>query len=242
MKKEPILVVASMEDVELDYLKEKLEDIKIEKNEICTFYEGTMFGKDVVLCFSNVGTINAAASITFGAKKYAPKVIINEGIAGGVGEKIHVGDIVIGTEVIHINSLESKKRERGEGTNLDDYEITTFIYGEDNRLICPKSDEKLLELAKNVTKEVEEKTYFGAVGSGDIWNKEADRLLYLNEKYNIMCEEMESISIYKIADLYNIPVIAIKAISDNAILNEEYERKVGIKSQLFTERLIKEIK
>jgi len=242
MKKEPILVIASMEDVELDYLKKKLENIKIEKEEICTFYEGTMFGKDVVLCFSNVGTINATACITIGVKKYTPKVIINEGIAGGVGEHIHVGDIVIGTEVIHINSLESGKRGRGEGTNLDDYEITTFIYGEDNRLICPKSDEKLLELTKNVSKEVEEKMYFGAVGSGDIWNKETDRLLYLNKKYNIMCEEMESISIYKIANIYNIPVIAVKVISDNAILNEEYDRKVGIKSQLFTERLIKEIK
>ena len=53
---------------------------------------------------------------------------------------------------------------------------------------------------------------------------------------------MESISIYKIAELYHIPVIAIKVISDNAILKEEYDRKVGIKSQLFTERLIKEIK
>ncbi len=242
MKKEPILVIASMEDVELDYLKEKLENIKIEKNEFCTFYEGIMYGKDVVLCFSNVGTINAAASITLGIKKYTPKAIINEGVAGGVGEKIHVEDIAIGTEVIHINSLESGKRGRGEGTNLDDYEITTFIYGEDNRLICPKSNKDLLELTKKVAKEVEEKTYFGAIGSGDIWNKEADRLLYLNKKYNIICEEMESISIYKIAEKYNIPVIAVKVISDNAILNEEYDRKVGIKSQLFTERLIKEIK
>ena len=242
MKKEPILVIASMEDVELNYLKKNLKNMKIEKNNICTFYEGTMFDKDVVLCFSNVGTINAAASITLSVKKYTPKVIINEGIAGGIGENIHVGDIAIGTEVVHINSLESSKRGIGEGTNLDDYEITTFIYGEDNRLICPKSDTKLLELAKKVANEVSETTYFGAVGSGDIWNKEADRLLHLNKKYGIICEEMESISIYKIADLYAIPVIAIKVISDNAILNEEYNRKVGIKSQLFTERLIKEIK
>ena len=40
MKKEPILVIASMEDVELDYLKKKLENIKIEKNEMCPFIEG----------------------------------------------------------------------------------------------------------------------------------------------------------------------------------------------------------
>lgn len=237
MNKEPILVIAAMEDRELDYLKEKLENMKIYKHKICTFYEGKMFGKEVVLCFSHVGTINAAASLTLGVEKYNPKIIINEGIAGGLGNNVKSGDIVIGSECIQINSLESKKREKGEGTKLEDYEITTFLYGEDNKLICPKADRSLLEIAK----EIDENAYIGIIGSGDIWNKEIDRLLYLNKKYGIICEEMESISIYKIANLYNIPVIGIKVISNNEVLNEEYDRNLGIEAQKFTEKLILEI-
>ena len=77
--------------------------------------------------------------------------------------------------------------------------------------------------------------------AGDVWNKEADRIFYLNQMYGILCEDMESVSVYTIANLYNIPVIGIKAISNNEFLKEEYYKEVGIESQKFTEKLIKNI-
>lgn len=77
--------------------------------------------------------------------------------------------------------------------------------------------------------------------AGDVWNKEADRIFYLNQRYGILCEDMESISVYTIANLYNIPVIGIKVISNNEILKEEYCKEAGIESQKFTENLIENI-
>lgn len=76
---------------------------------------------------------------------------------------------------------------------------------------------------------------------GDVWNKEADRIFYLNQRYGILCEDMESVSVYTIANLYDIPVIGIKAVSNNEFLKEEYYKEVGIESQKFTEKLIKNI-
>lgn len=52
---------------------------------------------------------------------------------------------------------------------------------------------------------------------------------------------MESVSVYTIANLYDIPVIGIKAVSNNEFLKEEYYKEVGIESQKFTEKLIKNI-
>ena len=52
---------------------------------------------------------------------------------------------------------------------------------------------------------------------------------------------MEAIPVYTIANLYNIPVIGIKVISNNEVLNEEYERKTGINAQKFTLNLIEKI-
>lgn len=66
--------------------------------------------------------------------------------------------------------------------------------------------------------------------------------MYLNKKYRIICEDMESISIYKIANMYNIPVISVKIISNNEILNEKYDRNTGIEVQKFTEDIIKSIR
>lgn len=158
----PILVISAMEDVELEYLKAKLKNVKIEKNKVCTFYEGEMIGKSVVLCSSDVGIINSASSITLGIEKYAPKAIINQGTAGGYGDDVHKGDIVVGTEIINITSLESKSKKKGEGTNLEDYELTTFIYGEKNHLITQKASEELIQKLKNIKRK---NIHFGIIGS-----------------------------------------------------------------------------
>ena len=64
----------------------------------------------------------------------------------------------------------------------------------------------------------------------------------MNEKYGILCEEMEGIAIYTVANQYGIPVIDIRVISDNEILKEEYDRNVSIRAQEFTMNLLKEIK
>lgn len=68
---------------------------------------------------------------------------------------------------------------------------------------------------------------------------EADRIMFLHKKYGILCEDMESISVYTISNLYNVPVISIRVISNNEILNEEYERDLGIESQKIVKELIK---
>ena len=64
----------------------------------------------------------------------------------------------------------------------------------------------------------------------------------MNEKYGILCEEMEGIAIYTVANQYGIPAIDIRVISDNEILKEEYDRNVSIRVQEFTMNLLKEIK
>ena len=62
-----------------------------------------------------------------------------------------------------------------------------------------------------------------------------------NEKYETLCEEMEGYAIAKVANLYNIPMIIIRAISNNEILNERYQRKVGKYAQEFTLEFLKNI-
>ena len=158
----PILVIAAMEDAELGYLKENLKDLRINKNNICTFYEGKISEKPVVLCSSNIGTINVAASTTLAIEKYNPIAVISEGTAGGYGESIHKGDIVIGTACINITSAKTNKRKSGEGANIEEYKLTTFICGEDDKLILQKASDYLIEKAKQIKRE---NMHFGTIGS-----------------------------------------------------------------------------
>lgn len=65
----PILVIAAMEDVELDYIESKMEDLNKVKYKGFSFFEGKLLGEDVVLCESKIGLINSAVSVTIRDRK-----------------------------------------------------------------------------------------------------------------------------------------------------------------------------
>lgn len=139
-----ILVIAAMEDVELNYLKTKLENIVEKEYKSFKFIEGKILENDIVLCKSNIGLINAGIATTIGVERYSPDVVINLGLAGGYSKDIHTGDLVIGIDAINITSMECK----GIGSSIEDYEITNFLHGEENKLIRRKADKNLIQIVK----------------------------------------------------------------------------------------------
>lgn len=225
MNKSTILVVVAME-VEAKVLLEQMSNIK-EKNKYgYTFYEGNIEDKNIVILLSGVGLINASSALTTAIIEYNPKTIINYGIAGAMSKTIHTKDIIIGTTISNINSYRTTELKEKEGSNPNNWELLTFLSGETDRYIEYDSNEHLLELTKKI-EYLNGNIVYGKIGSGDAWNREIDRILHLNQKYGIICEDMESVAIYRIANKYNIPVISIKIISDNSLIGEEYNRNVG---------------
>lgn len=237
-----ILVISAMADVELNYLIKSLENKKVEEYCIGKFYLGNIKDKDIILCESKVGLIKTASALTYAIEKYKPDYIINQGCAGGFGYDVHKSDIVVATEIINITSFMTKKRNKYEGSDLNNWELINYLSGETDRLIPEKADVNFLNKIRTIENKYKDgKLHYGIIGSGDIWNKEIDRILYLNDRYKILCEDMEGISIYTIANLYKIPAIDIRIISNNEILNEEYDRNISINVQKFTLDLLKEL-
>lgn len=105
---ERILVISAMENTELDYLKTKLKNSKKVLHRGITFYEGTLYEKEVILCTSGIGLIKASMALTIAIEFYNPMVIINEGLAGGYTKELKTGEIIVGEEAINITSLEYK--------------------------------------------------------------------------------------------------------------------------------------
>lgn len=103
----------------------------------------------------------------------------------------------------------------------------------------PKASASMIALIKE--KLNKEKLHFGRLASGNIWNKNKERIKYINQRYGAICEDMESIAIYKVADIYNIPAVCIKGISNNEVLGESYDYSVSHKMQKVTEKIIQEI-
>lgn len=226
MKKKPILIQVAME-IECEKLLQKLENRKEKYLEGYKIYEGEIHNYPVIILLSKVGIIQTSISLTLATTKYNPIAILNFGIAGATSRDLHIKDIVIGESCVNINSYRTENRKETEGSNPNTWELLTFLSGEEDRFLEQKSDLILMELTKKISFP-ENNVYYGRIGSGDVWNREIDRILHLNQKYNILCEDMESIATYTIANLWNIPVISIKMISDNSILGEEYNREIGI--------------
>lgn len=226
MNKKPILIQFAMEVESQELLKkiDNLEELEINNYK---FYKGNINNYPIVISLSKVGLIHTSSSLTIAIKEFNPQIIINTGIAGATDRNIHIGDIIIGKSCININSYRTSILKEGEGTNPKKWELLTFLSGEEDRLIEKQANETLLKLAKEQTTNSHGEIYLGKIGSGDVWNREVDRILYLNKKYQILCEDMESIATYTIGNQQNIPTISIKMISDNSITGEEYNREVG---------------
>lgn len=239
MPKKTIVIMAAI-DVEADFLIKKLENMVYETIEEYEFYEGTIEDYPVVICRCYVGTINASIATYIAIKKYQPIAILSQGTAGAHGKNIHTGDIVIGQKCVNIISAKTPRKKEGEGSNSLEWNLLKFISGEEDRLEYQSATKTLIELAKKIPY-TDSTVHFGTLGSGDIWNQETDKILWLHQNYGTLCEDMESIAIYTIANRFKIPVLGIRVISNNEILGEPYIRTTGLKSQEFCYQFILEI-
>ena len=236
-KKDFILIACAMQR-EAQLLIDKLDQPKkiLEKGFI--FFEGKLYTKNVIIGISGPGLINMSALISISNLKWNIYAIINYGMVGAYGNNIHKKDIVIGKECMNINSYITGKIEKG--IDINSWEFVTFSDGKEDKLIIYDADKKLLDNCKKI-KYTNYDVIFGRIGSGDIWDREFEKIILLKDKYEISCEDMESVAIYQLSNRFNIPCISIKGVSNNEILNESYDDSVFINLLDYVTTYIKEL-
>lgn len=241
-KRKPIIIQGAME-IEIEYLMKQLENVKKVNIQGYEFYEGAINNYPIVISKTNVGEVEMSVATLLGIINYSPIAIIVQGTAGAHDLSLYKHDIVVGTSCININSFESSVKEKGKGSNPLEWELKTFKSGVENDVLIENyANSELVEVSKKVqSKYTKGKVVFGVLGSGDGWNKEWDRIEWLNRNYNTLCEDMESISTYSICNNFNIPVLGIRVISNNErIEGQIYDRTTGSDSQEFTLEVCKE--
>ncbi|WP_339195091.1 5'-methylthioadenosine/S-adenosylhomocysteine nucleosidase [Solibacillus sp. FSL R5-0449] len=198
-----IAVIGAMEQ-EVELLRGALQNTKTETIANSEYTTGTYEGKEVVLLKSGIGKVNAAMSTTILLEKYNPKVVINTGSAGGFDAALKVGDIVISDEVRH-----------------HDVDVTAFGYEIGQMAGMPasyKSDEKLMEVAKQAVEEVGEHNYsVGLICSGDVFMSNPERVETVRKDFPTMkAVEMEAAAVAQVCHQFNTPFVVIRALSDIA--------------------------
>ena len=95
MKK--IAIIVAMQS-EFELVSNILENAEAREIAGAKALVGELSGKQIILLKSGIGKVNAAMQVTSLIAEMHPDYIINSGVAGGIGEGMHQGDIVVGTE------------------------------------------------------------------------------------------------------------------------------------------------
>src|SRR5687768_14141049 len=94
-----IAIVSAMRE-ELQALHEDLLDARIECAAGRHFHLGTLHGHDAVLVLAGIGKVAAATTAAVLLDRFEVDALLFTGVAGGLGERVRVGDVVIGDALL----------------------------------------------------------------------------------------------------------------------------------------------
>ena len=165
---------------------------------------------EVYTSITGVGILNALTTTSRLIEDIHPDVVINIGTAGGHTLEVNDGDIIVCDEAIYhggyiINNAPTSSWKMIEETNL-----------------TIKGDEKLSKLLDKMDATI----IHGKTLSGDFFTKDIEVIKSLNNKYHHLCEDMETIAIYKVCQEKKIPSIAYRIISNNELKGTKYDDNV----------------
>ena len=94
-----IAVVSAMRE-ELRALLPELRDVQQERRAGRSFYTGRLGQDDVVLVLTGIGKVAAATTTAVLLTEFRAARVVFTGVAGGLGEGVQVGDLVVASELL----------------------------------------------------------------------------------------------------------------------------------------------
>ena len=201
-----ILILAALEK-EIDILNKLIYAER--KDEFCY---AKINNNEIFTAITGVGILNALSSAYSLIEKIHPDIVINIGTAGGHTLLVNDGDIVVCDEAIYHG-----------GYILSDSPSSNWNVIEESKLTI-KGDERLSNLLASANNNVT--IHHGKTLSGDFFTKDKELIEALHNKYHHLCEDMETIAIYKACKEKKIPAIAFRIISNNELRGTLYQDNV----------------
>ena len=163
----------------------------------------------VVIKQCGIGKVNAAMACVEMIRDWRPDVVVTIGCAGGNGNDIHVGDVVVSKET----------------TYHDVYCGEDVCYGQVQGM--PQRYESPAWLVEEACK-ISERVVPGLVVSGDWFvNSKIKMIDILNHIPETKALDMESAAIAQVCYKYNVPFIAFRIISDIPMRDEHGTQYIG---------------
>ena len=181
-----------------------------------TFWCGTLLDQPVVLALSRIGKVAAATTAAALIERFAVRAVVFTGVAGGVGDGVEIGDLVLGTHFVQHDMDASPLFAR--------YEVPLSgrtLFGADAqwtqslRKACEAARAGVQYLGRGV------QVHQGLIASGDQFVHTAPALAglmqgLLAQGHQPLAVEMECAAVAQTCADYGVPFAAMRTISDRA--------------------------
>lgn len=196
-----IIGIIGAMDIEVDGIISNMTNTQFEEISSMKFVSGELYGKRIVVCKGGIGKVFAGICAQTMILKYAPKIIINSGVAGALDEKLCVLDAVVATSVVQ-------------------HDMDTSPLGDPVGLISGinvvniEADKKVSKALENSAKELQISVKRGIIASGDQFIANDEKKQYIKDTFSASACEMEGGAIAQACYVNKIPFAILRTISD----------------------------
>lgn len=186
------------------------------------FWVGALHGKPVVLALSGMGKVAAATTATVLVERFGVARIVFTGVAGGLGDGVRVGDVVVALDYVQHDMDVSPLFKR--------WHVPGYA---GVRLPCNAELSAHLSGAVNACLESSRSNFYahpdgrppqlhqGLIASGDQFVTSAQVSRALREPlvaagHDVLAVEMEGAAVAQVCLDYGVPFAAMRTISDRA--------------------------
>ena len=168
-----------------------------------TFTRGKLCGKDAVVTVCGEGKVNAAMCAQTMILEFAPDMIINTGVAGGLADGLKIADIVVADCVVQ-------------------HDMDTSPLGDPKGLVSGinviyfDADKKASALLSEIARDNGINTVMGTIASGDQFIASKEVKQGIVSEFNAIACEMEGGAVGHVCYVNDVPFGIIRAISDGA--------------------------
>lgn len=177
------------------------------------FWRGQLHGQSVVLALSGIGKVAAAATAAMLAERFGAARMVFTGVAGGLGDGVRVGDVVLATRYVQHDMDASPIVARW------------VVPGHDGPLLaCDAAlSARLAQAAQTYLADAAgaPRLHQGLIASGDrfvstVQESSALRAALVAAGHDVLAVEMEGAAVAQVCRDYGLPFAAVRTISDRA--------------------------
>ncbi|WP_068616715.1 5'-methylthioadenosine/adenosylhomocysteine nucleosidase [Paenibacillus tuaregi] len=192
-------------DEEIALLLADMQDKETVTASGISFTKGSLLGKQVVVCRSGVGKVNAAVTTQVLIDRFGVNAILFTGVAGAAHPDLNIGDIVISSSC---QQHDMDVTALGFAKGVIPYQSVSDF----------PADDRLIKLAEEACGRIckEHKYVVGKVLSGDQFIADHAVVRSLYEDLNGVCVEMEGSAVAQVSHMNGIPYVVLRSMSDKA--------------------------